>query len=113
MTRQRGVKIGVVSLRARGAAQTMTRGDGVTVLGLVGGALEGRHLSASRSLRKLIIFVPEENTEARSASSQCYTLLPPSYQRAAVGSFLRPTFSAHFAADLWVTKNSHPERWLA
>ena len=84
--------------------------DDVTVLGLVGG---GRHLSASRSLRKLIIFIPEENTEARSASSQCYTLLPPSYQRAAVDSFLRPTFSAHFAADLWVTKNSHPERWLA
>ena len=46
---RREVKIGVVSVRARGAAQTMTHGYGVTVLGLVGGAPGHRVLAQAQA----------------------------------------------------------------
>ena len=49
----------VVSIIARATAQTMTRGDGVTVLGLVGVATVGE--IASMSTLAQLVFHPEHS----------------------------------------------------
>ena len=55
-TVRREVKIVVVSVRVRVVAQTMTRGDGVMVLGQVGGSHVRRETFASMSTLAQLVF---------------------------------------------------------
>ena len=63
-----------MSVRVRVVAQTMTRGDGVTVLGLVGVATVRRETFASMSTLAQLVFQPELSVFSQ-ASAERYTLV--------------------------------------